>query len=110
VAGDPAGGPAGRAKEPSRIGGWLDGLASALGEQPMSPSEVAQVLKLSRDVAHGVERMLAPLAAFAAGVHVGQRTGEGGSREEALAEAIRAAASLLPEQPSDESPSSPQTG
>ncbi len=90
-------------KQPPANEGWVNRLAEELGEAPMGHLEVGKVLKLARDVAHGVERKLAPLAAFAAGVHVGRRAGEGGSREEALAEAIQAVASLLPEEPSNAS-------
>jgi hypothetical protein len=81
---------------------WMDRLAGELGEQSMSPKEIGQVLKLAREAAHGVERKVAPLAAFIAGVHVGRRVAEGGSREEALGESLRAATELLPEKESDE--------
>jgi uncharacterized protein DUF6457 len=80
----------------------MDRLAGDLGEQSMKPKEIGQVLKLARDVAHGVERKLAPLAAFIAGVHVGRRMAEGASREEALGESLKAAAALLPEEGSEE--------
>ena len=80
---------------------WMDRLAGDLGEQSMKPKEIGQVLELARHVAHGVERKLAPLAAFIAGVHVGRRMAEGASREEALGESLQAAAALLPEKTSD---------
>jgi uncharacterized protein DUF6457 len=89
---------------------WMDRLADDLGEERLSPKEVGQVLKLAREVAHGVERKLAPLAAFVAGVHAGRRAGEGASREEALAESLRAAAALLPEPASEEPESSAPPG
>lgn len=89
---------------------WPKRLAYALDDQPMSSWELGQVLKLARDVAHGVERKLAPLAAFLAGVHVGRRTGEGRSREEALAEALQAVRELLPEPPRDDAKGSAQPG
>jgi hypothetical protein len=79
----------------------LEKLAASLGERPLGAREISQVLKLARDVAHGVERRLAPLAAFLAGAHVGRRAAEGASPEEALSEAMRAAASLLDEEPGD---------
>lgn len=86
---------------------WLDRLALELREQPMSQGEVGQVLKLAREVAHGVERKLAPLAAFLAGVHVGRRSGESGPRpEDALAQAAETAARLMQER-SEEPTSSP---
>jgi uncharacterized protein DUF6457 len=98
----PRAGSSAEARGEPGLEGWMGRLADELGEQPLSPKEVSQVLKLARDVAHGVERKLAPLAAFVAGVHVGRRTGEGGPREEAIAEAVRAAAALVPGLPSDE--------
>jgi hypothetical protein len=95
----------GRREEPSKGTGvedWMDRLAGDLGEQSMSPKEIGQVLKLAREVAHGVERKLAPLAAFIAGVHAGRLVAEGASREEALGESLRAAAALLPAEDSEE--------
>jgi len=77
---------------------WMDNLAAALGEEPMEPNEVGAVLKLARDVAHGVERRLAPLSTFVAGVHVGRRIAEGSPKEDALAEAVAAARALIPAQ------------
>jgi hypothetical protein len=84
----------------------MERFAGSLSEPPLSPREVGQVLKLARDVAHGVERKLAPLAAYLAGVHVGRRTGEGQQRAEVLAEAMEAAASLLPTREPDPNQSS----
>jgi hypothetical protein len=90
---------------------WMERFARDLGEQSLSPGEMGKILHLARDVAHGVERKVAPLAAFLAGIHVGRRTGEGGSREEALAEALRTAGALLPREPSEDAPGSePSTG
>jgi hypothetical protein len=88
----------------------MDRLADDIGEQPLNQKEIGQVLKLARDVAHGVERKLAPLAAFVAGVHVGRRVAEGASREEALGESLRAATALLPENDSDEPAASAPSG
>ncbi len=59
---------------------WIDQYATALGEQPLSPAETADILKLARDVAHGVERRLAPLAAFVAGLAAARASAEGGDR------------------------------
>ena len=75
---------------------WIDNFASALGQESMEAREVGAVLKLARDVAHGVERKLAPLSTFVVGIHVGRRTAEGLSREDALAEALDAAQALIP--------------
>ena len=85
---------------------WTQRFARALGEPPMSPREMGKVLQLAREVAHGVERKVAPLAAFLAGIHVGRRAGGGVSREEALAEALRTAGEVLPRDPSEDGPGS----
>lgn len=50
---------------------WLDGVADALGVARLSPAEVEQLLDLARVVAHGTERMNAPLATFLAGKAAG---------------------------------------
>lgn len=89
---------------------WIDRLADDLGEEPMNRGEVGQVLKLAREVAHGVERKAAPLAAFIAGVHVGRRTAQGGARSEALEDSLRSAAALLPAETSEEPAGSASPG
>jgi len=76
---------------------WIGRFAEALGEEPLSPAEVGTILKLAREVAHGVERSLAPLASFVAGLHAGRLTAAGGSRQGALDQAASAARALLPE-------------
>lgn len=75
---------------------WIDRFADALGEQPLHPTEVGSMLKLSRDVARGVERKLAPLSTFLAGLSVGRRTAEGASRDQALKQVMEAARVLVP--------------
>ncbi|HEY7281807.1 MAG TPA: DUF6457 domain-containing protein [Actinomycetota bacterium] len=54
---------------------WLDQLAEALGVDPLGPEETREILGLSRDVAHRVERRYAPLASFLLGAAAG-RTGQ----------------------------------
>jgi len=76
---------------------WIGRFAEALGEEPLSPAEVGTILKLAREVAHGVERSLAPLASFVAGVHAGRLAAGAGSRQAAMAEAMEAARALLPD-------------
>jgi uncharacterized protein DUF6457 len=75
---------------------WIDTLATALGEEPVNPREMGAVLKLARDVAHGVERKLAPVSTYLAGVHAGRKAAEGTPRAQALAEALEAAKALIP--------------
>ena len=76
---------------------WLDSLADALGEPRMSAGELGELLKLTRDVAHGVERQFAPLSAFLAGAAVGRRTAEGTSREDAFRFAAGTVRDLVPQ-------------
>ena len=75
---------------------WIDRLAGALDEPGISAEELGSVLKLARDVAHGVERRLAPVSAFLVGVAVGTRSARGVSREEAFRTAVDTTRSLLP--------------
>jgi hypothetical protein len=80
---------------------WIDRLAEELGEEPVSPAEMGLVLKLAREVAHGVERKLAPVSTFLAGVHAGRGMAEGGSREDPVRRAVSAALRLVPERDLD---------
>jgi hypothetical protein len=51
---------------------WWDQVTHALEITSLAPPELmSQVLDLTRDVAHGVSRPAAPLAAFLLGVAVG---------------------------------------
>lgn len=75
---------------------WLDAYAEALGEPPVDREAIGAMLRLSRDVAHGVERKLAPVSTFVAGMHVGRRIHEGATPEEALREVLAATAAALP--------------
>lgn len=74
---------------------WLRRYAVALGEEPLTNEEVAAVLELARDVAHGTERRFAPLSAFLAGLHAASRVGEDGVRLDALNDAIEIARRLV---------------
>ncbi|MDP9342057.1 MAG: DUF6457 domain-containing protein [Actinomycetota bacterium] len=75
---------------------WLEKLAEALGEPPPTREETGAVLNLARDVAHGVERKLAPLSAFVVGAAMGRRMAQGESREDAFRQAVEAALALVP--------------
>ena len=46
---------------------FLDRYAAALGVAPLTAEEVAAILDLAREVAHGTERKNAPLATWLAG-------------------------------------------
>ena len=52
------------------------------------------MLRLAREVAHGVERRLAPLTAYVLGLYVGRESTEGTPPREALEEAERLDATL----------------
>ena len=76
---------------------WLGRLASELGEEPPGRDEIGTMLRVSRDVARGVERKLAPLTTFVAGMHVARRAAEGIDRSQALREVEAAVTALVPE-------------
>jgi Domain of unknown function (DUF6457) len=78
---------------------WLERWAEELGERPLTNEEIGAMLRLSREVAHGVERKLAPLSTYLAGIHVGRRMAEGASEADALAEVLAAGDRLLPNSP-----------
>ncbi len=78
---------------------WIDDLAAALGEQPLSRDETTELLGLAREVAHRVERKMTPLAAFLAGTAAGHRVAGGETRVEALRGISAKVAGLLPEAP-----------
>ncbi|CAN5260946.1 hypothetical protein BH20ACT24_BH20ACT24_06290 [soil metagenome] len=78
------------------MGDWLSDLADVLEQAEVSRAEERAVLRFARDVAHGIERRLAPLSAYAVGVYVGRRTTQGAAAGEALHEAIAAAATIIP--------------
>jgi hypothetical protein len=85
---------------------WIDQLAGALGEEPLSKEEVGRVLGVSRDVAHRVERKITPLAAFLLGQAVGRRTAGGTARSDAVRRVLETTAALLPESAEEDTPES----
>ena len=76
---------------------WLNGLAEALGVPTIEPGEMGAVLKLAGEVAHGVERKLAPASTFLAGLYVAARSGEGVPTHRSLDRVLEVARSLMPE-------------
>ena len=75
---------------------WLDELAEGLDVTPLRGDQSGALLRFTRDVAHGVERRFAPLAAFVVGRAVGRAETEGRAPQEAFAEALERAMALLP--------------
>ena len=72
---------------------WIDEFAAALGVEPLAPEERRLLLDLARRVAHGTERVNAPLASYLVGRSVAGRSDPVGGVREA---ARRAEASLPP--------------
>ena len=83
---------------------WLDELADRLGEARIEGEELRAILKLSREVAHGVERRFAPLSSFLIGMAVGRRSAEGEPRARAFDEATGIVRDLLPKRPPRSTP------
>jgi hypothetical protein len=81
---------------------WIDRLAGALGEDPLTDQETGRLLSSSREVAHRVERKTTPLAAFLLGSATERGMAGGASRVEALTAALETLESLLPP-PAEES-------
>ncbi|MEX0743645.1 MAG: DUF6457 domain-containing protein [Actinomycetota bacterium] len=76
---------------------WIDRLAAALGEEPLSGEERNRLLDAARDVAHGVERKVTPLATFLLGSAVGRNVSAGARRSDAMDAALETLRSALPE-------------
>jgi hypothetical protein len=85
-------------------GDWLDRLADGLGEPPLSAQETQRLLRISRDVAHRVQRRATPLAAFLAGVAVGSGVARGSGREAAFDAVLDAVLVRLPDPPEEPAP------
>lgn len=68
--------------------------AEALGVT-LDDNQIAVILDLARDVAHGSERRFAPLSAYVAGRFVAERVAAGRSVSDALTDATTAADRLL---------------
>jgi len=77
---------------------WIDGLASALHEEPLSTQEAETLLEVARDVAHRVERKVTPLSTFLLGLAVGRATAGGTTRSDATAAALEELRASLPTQ------------
>jgi hypothetical protein len=80
---------------------WIDRLAAALGEDPLTEAETTRLLGSARDVAHRVERRITPLAAFLLGSATGRGLAGGASRDAALTSTLEALEGLLPDEPDE---------
>jgi hypothetical protein len=68
---------------------WLSTAAEALGVDPIDEATQERLLGAARDVAHGVERKLTPLATFLVGAAVQRRMSEGQTAHAAFEAAVR---------------------
>ena len=67
---------------------WLTQAASTLGVEALDDDSQERLLGAARDVAHGVERKLTPIATYLLGVAVERRVAAGEGRPAAFAGAI----------------------
>lgn len=67
---------------------WIGTAATALGVDPLDDDTQERLLGVARDVAHGVERKLTPIATFLLGQAVQRRVDAGEDRGAALAAAL----------------------
>jgi hypothetical protein len=67
---------------------WLTTAASALGVEPIDDDTQERLLGAARDVAHGVERKLTPIATYLLGAAVERRVAAGDGRSAAFAAAL----------------------
>jgi hypothetical protein len=75
---------------------WIDELARGLGEAPLTSTETTKLLDAAGDVAHRVERKMAPVSAFVIGCAVGRKLASGVDRSETLNETLGQLDALLP--------------
>jgi hypothetical protein len=75
---------------------WLAALAVTLGVDPLDEGQVAELLDVARDVAHGVERKATPMATFLLGAAVQRRIGHGSTATDAFDDAVTELRSQLP--------------
>lgn len=92
----------------SAVDDWVQRYASALAARleedassPLDGDAAARILRLARVVAHGTERVNAPLASYVAGWYAAARMREGAGAAEAVREATVVAEALLEESPGD---------
>jgi hypothetical protein len=71
---------------------WLDQLATTLDVPPLNDAQADALLMVSREVAHGVERRVTPLAAFL----IGRAVQASGDDPEGFAHALGMVRAALP--------------
>jgi len=78
---------------------WVSELAAVLGVDPLTAEDIPELLSTARDVAHGVERRVTPLASFLMGAAVQSRVSAGATRAEATAEVLGLVRACIPQAP-----------
>jgi hypothetical protein len=78
---------------------WLATMAITLGVDPLDEGQVAELLDVARDVAHGVERKATPMATFLLGAAVQRRIGHGATAGDAFQDALTELRTILPGTP-----------
>ena len=67
---------------------WVAQVAEQLGVEPIDDDTQERLLGAARDVAHGVERKLTPIATYLLGAAVERRVAAGEDRSAAFAAAL----------------------
>ena len=70
------------------VSDWLTQAAGTLSVEPLDDDSQERLLGAARDVAHGVERKLTPIATYLLGAAVERRVAAGEERSDAFAAAI----------------------
>jgi hypothetical protein len=83
-------------------GAWASRLVRELvGDEPtaipLAPATVGALLHIARNVAHGSERLNAPLSTYVAGRYVASRVAAGADEKTAIAEVEQAVKRVLAE-------------
>ena len=78
------------------MGEWIEDLATACGQDPLTEQDTEDILRIAREVAHHTERKLTPLATYLLGMRVADGIAGGKPRTAAMAEGIRVVEGLLP--------------
>jgi len=74
---------------------WLERLSITIGVDPLSEEQGEELLVAARDVAHGVERKITPLATFLLGAAVQREIGHGRTHGEAFDQVMASLRTIL---------------
>ncbi|MEP6972946.1 MAG: DUF6457 domain-containing protein [Actinomycetota bacterium] len=74
---------------------WLERLVLTIGVDPLTDDQAEELLVAARDVAHGVERKITPLATFLLGAAVQREIGHGRTHTEAFDQVMASLRTIL---------------